>query len=111
MKVNVDLETLRVAYDVVQLRYEKPTATTGGRAIAVLKKGSNCFVGISKCHSEDQFDRKKGRTIALGRALLAYDIYNGYALPRTKLANDEEQLCFHAYLETDDRDVIGVLFG
>ena len=38
------------------------------RSVAVLWKGDARYVGISACSDKDNFDRKRGREIAVGRA-------------------------------------------
>ena len=48
----------------------------------MLVDGLNIFTGRSRCHENDNFDRKKGRTIALGRAEFAYKVNSGLKEPR-----------------------------
>ena len=48
----------------------------------MLVDGLNVFIGKSRCHENDNFDRKKGRTIALGRAEFAYKVNSGEKLAR-----------------------------
>lgn len=48
----------------------------------MLVDGLNIFIGKSRCHENDNFDRKKGRTIALGRAEFAYKVDSGEKLAR-----------------------------
>ena len=39
-----------------------------GKTIAVLFDGDQRFIGISHCSKKDQFSKKIGKTIAIGRA-------------------------------------------
>jgi len=58
---------LKEKFDRVQLRHIRPDNKTGA-TVAILVSGEKAFVGYSLCHDNDQFDRKKGRNIAIGRA-------------------------------------------
>lgn len=70
MKTN--LETLKKQFDRVLLKHDNtPTKSSNGKTIAVLWKGDERFVGVSECSDKDQFSRKKGRLVALSRALYA----------------------------------------
>lgn len=44
-----------------------------GRTIAVIWDGDLRYVGISHCSRQDQFSRKRGRQIAIGRARVMMD--------------------------------------
>lgn len=56
------LSSLKEKFDKVLIRY------TDNSCEVLLTKGLNVYKGISKCHENDNFNRKLGRTIALGRA-------------------------------------------
>jgi hypothetical protein len=69
---NLNLDTLKTQFDKVCLKHvrEEKSAIT----VAVLVKGNKAYVGASKCHEGDNFNREIGRNISLGRALsLAQD--------------------------------------
>ena len=49
---------------------------------AALVKGGVVYVGVAKTNPKDQFNRKLGRKIALGRAFFEYQRQNGLVGPR-----------------------------
>ena len=65
------LKKLKEDYDRVLIKY------TDKSCEVLLVKGLNVFSGSSKCHENDNFDRKLGRTIALGRAEFAAKVSDG----------------------------------
>lgn len=69
-KANV--QALKKQYDRVQIRHIRPDNRTGA-TVAILVSGEKAFVGYSLCHDNDQFDRKKGRNIAIGRATFLFN--------------------------------------
>ena len=70
-----NLAKLKSQFDKVYLRHIRPNAQIG-TTIGVLVKGNDAFVGISKCHEGDQFNKEIGRNISLGRALTLHDFPN-----------------------------------
>ena len=42
-----------------------------------LVKNDTVYVGTSKCHEDDQFNRRRGREIAVGRAMHAWKVDAG----------------------------------
>ena len=58
------------AFDKRVLKHFTTGEHRGSRAALV--KGSNVYIGIAQCVSFDQFNRRKGREIAKGRALQAW---------------------------------------
>lgn len=72
-----NLKQLKEQFDKVYIKYD------GTSCSVLLVDGLNVFKGTSQCHKEDNFNRKLGRTIALGRAELAYKVGSGDAEPRT----------------------------
>ena len=57
-----NLKQLREQFDKVIIKYSERSCEV------MLVKGLSLYVGRSQCHSGDSFNRKLGRTIALGRA-------------------------------------------
>jgi len=85
MNLGPELPKLRNEFDDVRLWY--PTDNRGaktGNVVAVLHKGDKRYFGLSLLHPLDNFNRKKGRAIALGRALSAWDVDENNAFPRLK---------------------------
>ncbi len=76
----MDLSTLKEQFDRVTLKH--CINITEPKTIAILAKGDYRFVGISYCHNNDQFNRKKGREIALSRALHRFQVNIGKKLMR-----------------------------
>lgn len=50
-------------------RFERYT----GRTFAIMWNGDMRHVGVSVCNESDQFNRKRGRQIAIGRARAEFD--------------------------------------
>lgn len=50
--------------------------------VCVLWKGSMRYVGLSRCHTKDQFNRKLGHKIAYGRAFQALKEATGWSQER-----------------------------
>jgi hypothetical protein len=67
-----NMQALKKQYDRVQLRHVRPDNHTGA-TVAIVVKDNIAYVGYSLCHDADQFDRKKGRNIAIGRAIALYN--------------------------------------
>lgn len=66
------LEELQKTFDKVKLQhFVKPFDRRNGKTIAVLFDGAKRHVGIAECSRKDCYSKKKGRQIALGRALKA----------------------------------------
>lgn len=76
--------------DGVYIRHDEENL----RTIGIIVNGLNVHVGISKRHPDDQLNRAKGRTIALGRAKRAYDVFNGTSQLRARDEMREEPLFF-----------------
>ena len=70
------LNKLKQNFDKVLIKYTENSCNV------LLVKGLNVFKGVSKCHENDNFNRKLGRKIALGRAEHAYKVANGAKLVR-----------------------------
>jgi hypothetical protein len=95
---NIKIETLKKQFDKVYLRYIRPNAQIG-TTIGLIVKGNEAFVGISKCHEGDQFNKEIGRNIALGRAIALHNFpnadYNGancFIIPFKGQAPTNEQI-------------------
>lgn len=67
----MSLNRIREKFDKVFIRY------TDKSCEVLLIKGLTIFKGLSRCHENDNFDRKLGRTIALGRAEFAQKVDSG----------------------------------
>ena len=85
----MDLKQLKEQFDEVFIWYVKDpnTKERTGTTIAVLHKGTERFIGISKTHGSDSFNKKIGRKIALNRAFAATNRYVNYSY--TTDARDE----------------------
>lgn len=90
---NMSLENLKQQFDRVALKHIMEEDTP--RTIAVLSKGNERFVGISYCHDNDQFNRRRGREIAINRALHQYKVFAG-----EKLARNPENYRVQALLDS-----------
>jgi hypothetical protein len=84
MKKKINLETLKSQFDKVMLKHERGEGGKGGRTTATLVKGGDCFGGTAFCFANDQFNRVRGRQIALGRALHAYNVFASGKHPRVR---------------------------
>ena len=70
-----NVDTLKETFDQVYLKHHidhENTAELAGMTCAALVKGNTVFIGVSLCDSRDNFNRTRGRQIALGRALYEY---------------------------------------
>ena len=65
------LSKLREEFDRVLIKY------TDNSCDVMLVKGLDVFTGRSKCHENDNFNRKLGRKIASGRAEFAFKVVKG----------------------------------
>lgn len=65
------LKKLKENFDRVLIKYTEKSCEV------LIVDGLNVYKGKSKCHDHDNFDKKLGRTIALGRAEHAHGIANG----------------------------------
>jgi hypothetical protein len=59
----------------VKLWYEKINGKLTKKTIAVLWEEDMRFIGFSKCHPDEQFNKKRGSQIAIGRAEKALELY------------------------------------
>lgn len=100
------------AFDKQTLKhFVKPVNTFRGTR-AALVKGLDVYVGIAQCVDFDQFNRRKGRAIAQGRALQAWKEDAGitsastrrhagsfyYKVTATSLEDVEKLLVSHIFL-------------
>lgn len=69
----MEREELEKLYDRKMVYHDKSDEGIGGRpgTVCVLWKGEHRYVGLSRCHSMDTFNRKVGHKIAYGRAVQA----------------------------------------
>ncbi len=123
---NPDLKNLRKQFDRVMIAHFNPAVKQSksktnleffGTRAAIVKEGK-VFVGISKLYrpdvkaivagrKPDQFNRRIGRQIAIGRALRAYAIHKGVLSVRKKDAERREPVGYTIDLE--DKHVEEVL--
>ena len=69
----MNFEKLKELFDGrVVLKHYKPTETESGYTLGALIYKDRVFIGISRCHELDQFNRRLGREMALGRAFIAF---------------------------------------
>lgn len=66
----MNLQELRNTFDKVVLKHHKDSANP--RTVAAIVDGNFVFIGVAKCFETDQFNRRLGREIAVGRALRAH---------------------------------------
>jgi len=85
---NTNIDTLKKKIDKVHLKHIRPTPDTA-TTIAILVKDKVAYVGVSKCHEGDQFNREIGRNIAFGRALSLIEDGKSASQTRFTLAVDE----------------------
>ena len=76
-----NLAQLKENFDRVLIKYSENSCEV------LIVDGLNVFAGQSKCHDNDSFNRKLGRTIALGRAEHAFHVSRGSKASR-------ENVCF-----------------
>lgn len=75
--MNKELTALKSKFDKVFVRHERTESGFGGRTVVHLVKDEHVFIGYALCHNDDQFNRHKGRQIAIGRALHAFGVHAG----------------------------------
>lgn len=96
------LKKLQEKFDRVLIKYEK------NKCDILLVDGLRIFSGTSKCHEGDNFNRKLGRTIALGRAEFAFEAHSGNKTSRNgqKLDKTGEVHEFHGVIEFESQDLV-----
>lgn len=80
---NAKLDTMRRLFDRVSLMHciNLPNKYRGtGVTFACVTINNMNYFGVAFCGKKDQFSRKMGREIALGRAVKAYMNKEGYAV-------------------------------
>ena len=77
----MSLENLKKNFDRVIITHQKEGNNKGTKVVLV--KGLKLFIGESKVHENDSFNRKLGRVIASGRAEFAFKVENGEKPART----------------------------
>ena len=86
------LNQLRETFDRVVIKYTDNTCEV------MLVKGLYVFTGKSRCHGNDNFNKKLGRTIALGRAEFASNVTLNNKATRSSmmktLSNGETMRCY-----------------
>lgn len=87
MKRADQAEVLKQHFDKVVLKHYTTGLYKGTKAALV--KGNQVFLGTSLCVQEDQFNRRVGRLIALGRALHAYQVSTGQTHGRKSLKHTQ----------------------
>ena len=70
------LKAIKEKFDRVIIKY------TDKSCEVMLVKGLEVYGGLSRCHENDNFDRKLARTIALGRAEHESKVASGEKQPR-----------------------------
>lgn len=84
----MSIEKLKEKYDKVLIKHNKEGPLKGTEVVLV--KGLNIYMGSSLLHENDAFDRKRGRTIAVGRAEFARKVSNGEKESRDKRVGSPE---------------------
>lgn len=82
------LSKLKTEFDKVIIKYGDKSCNV------MLIKGLNVFTGLSKCHENDNFNRKLGREIALGRAEFASKLVSGEKNSRNNTSFGEHEAKF-----------------
>lgn len=70
-----ELEELKSTFDLVTVKHLRSN-TYQGTHVALVKDGK-VFIGISKCHRKDQFNKRLGLKIAIGRAMHSWKVDAG----------------------------------
>lgn len=85
---------LKNSFERVFVTYQRNDDGTA-KTTALLVQDGIVHVGVSK-HSNRtyQFSKSKGRNMALGRAELAYNVFNETERPRNSKANRREELSY-----------------
>ncbi len=99
------LDELKLQFDRVKLFHSKEQA----RSIAVFIKGDVAYVGVAKCATGDDFSKRRGRQIALGRAMFAYNVATGKEQER--VTKRSEVLSFSREVDITKEDLLGQIFA
>ena len=96
------LKKLQEKFDRVLIKYEK------NKCDILLVDGLFIFSGSSKCHEGDNFNRKLGRTIALGRAEFAYEAFVGNKTSRSGVKYDKnlKEYSYHSVKECESAAMV-----
>lgn len=78
-----NIDDLKAGFDLVKIKHFNSEHYKGTH-VALVKDGK-VFVGVAKCHVKDQFNRKLGLKISLGRAIFAWKIDAGIEKDRRGL--------------------------
>lgn len=102
---DANLVELKKQFDKVKLFH----ITKGNkRSVAILVKGNAAFVGVAKCVDSDMFSRRRGRSIALGRALHAFAVASGKE--QARVTQRSEILSFSREIDLAKEDIFGQIF-
>ena len=78
--MNTNIESLKEGFEQIKIKHFNSETYKGTHA-ALVKEGK-VFLGIAKCNPKDQFNRRLGREISLGRALHAWKVDAGVEVTR-----------------------------
>lgn len=76
-------QELKDQFDKVVVKHHKTEGSLYRATHAALVKGTTVYIGVSICDEEDQFNRRVGKAIALGRAFYGYGVNNYSIQPRS----------------------------
>lgn len=88
----MNLKQARNEFDRVLVTHIR--TETGAKTTVILVEGLNMYVGVSKCAPNDNFNRKLGVTIALGRATFEQRLRAGETTARKSHATRTESLSY-----------------
>lgn len=96
----MNVADLKQGFDKVEIVHFNSETYKGTHAALI--KGDKVYVGFAKCHEDDQFNRKRGREIALGRAMHSWKVDSGITPSRK---NGSEKIIFADCKEDVDKIV------
>lgn len=108
-----DLNELRKQFDKVVLRhFTKPDNSEFGAfqegktwfgTRAALVKGDIVYVGLARCDMRDKFNRRLGRSIALGRAIRAMSRTNSLTARKGEIRREAEGVYLSYEIKTSTK--------
>jgi hypothetical protein len=79
----MNIDSLKEGFEQIKIKHHRSPAYQATHAALV--KDGKVFVGIAKCHGKDQFNKKLGIKISVGRAMHAWKVDSGIELRRGEL--------------------------
>lgn len=102
------IQELRDNFDKVYIKYNTNTDNTRAATVLLVNDGV-VHVGVSKfCNRDISYSKKKGRTMALGRAEHAANVFYGLESVRESKSKRREELSY-SILSTDETTVDNIV--